>query len=113
MLQERPPPPPSHRRCRRRPPCRALLETFRRADIKAQKTFASHELDEATQASLFGNMVDDISSGVLKVHTAVADGAEQVGAFFKWVGGPALMAGQGGQVCACYPACTAQLSPPG
>lgn len=61
----------------------ALLETFRRADIKAQKTFASHELDEATQASLFGNMVDDISSGVLKVHTAVADGAEQVGAFFK------------------------------
>lgn len=59
------------------------MESFRRADLKAQATFKNHELDEKTQTALFGGIYDGLRSGTLKVHNAVAGGAEQVAAFFK------------------------------
>lgn len=79
---------------------RALLESFRRADLKAQRTFVHHELDAETQATLFGSVYDNITTGALKVHTAVAGGAELVGAFFSSLVGT----GKGGEAAASIPA---------
>ena len=77
-----PPPPPTAAL----PPCpraRALLESFRRADIKAQASFNNHEMTEEQSEYLFGSVADSLKAGTLKVHSAVADGAEQIGSFFK------------------------------
>jgi len=40
-------------------------------------------LDEATAQTLFGSICDGLKSGSLKVYTPVADGAEQIGNFFR------------------------------
>ena len=69
----------------RSPRCRALVESFRRADIKAQASFTNHELDDDTQANLFSGVYDRLKTGTLKIHTRVADGADQVGSCFKCV----------------------------
>jgi hypothetical protein len=71
------------------------LESFRRADLKAQKSFVNHEMDAATQDTLFGSVYDGVASGALTVHTAVAGGVEQVGAFFR-----SLVGGNGSKTAA-------------
>lgn len=63
----------------------ALLESFRRADIRASQSFKNHELDEQTAQTLFGGICDGLKSGSLKIYTPVSGGAEQVGSFFKKV----------------------------
>ena len=71
-----------------RPPCaphpsrRALLESFRRADIKVQASFRDHQLDEQTQRTLFESVGNGLKKGTLTISTAVAGGAEKVGDFF-------------------------------
>ena len=62
---------------------RALLESFRRADLKAQASFQDHELDAATSQTLYDSVADSLNAGTLKIHTTVKDGAKQVGGWFK------------------------------
>jgi hypothetical protein len=62
--------------------CRALLESFRRADLKAQASFTDHKLDEQTERTLFESVGHGLKKGSLKITTAVTDGAEKVGDFF-------------------------------
>lgn len=78
-------PPPAACLARPRPcaPHRALLESFRRADIKAQASFKNHELDAATSQTLFDSVADGLNAGTLKIHTTVKDGAKHVGGWFK------------------------------
>lgn len=60
-------------------PRRALVESFRRADRKAQVSFKNHELDEATSGSLFDGVAKALDAGTLKVQK----GGKQVAGFFK------------------------------
>ena len=48
-----------------------------------QRSFVNHELDAATQQSLFGGVCDGIKSGALAVTTTVAGGADQIAGFFR------------------------------
>ncbi|EFN59064.1 expressed protein [Chlorella variabilis] len=72
----------------------ALLESFRRADIKAQQSFKDAKTGHELSQSVFQDVYVGVTSGALKVHTAVAGGAEQVANFFKGlVGGSSKSAG--------------------
>lgn len=64
------------------PSFRALLESFRRADLKAQASFKDHKLDEQTEKTLFESVGVGLKKGSLKISTAVTDGAEKIGDFF-------------------------------
>lgn len=64
------------------PLCRALLESFRRADLRAQASFKDHKLDEQTERTLFESVGLGLKKGTLKVSTAVTGGAEKIGDFF-------------------------------
>lgn len=60
----------------------ALLESFRRADLRAQASFKDHKLDEQTERTLFESVGLGLKKGTLKVSTAVTGGAEKIGDFF-------------------------------
>lgn len=74
--------PCTHKAPARAQPCRALLESFRRADIKAQASFKDHKLDEQTERTLFDSVGQGLKKGSITISTAVTGGAEKIGDFF-------------------------------